>query len=58
MANPIATPTTNRSTGPRTAAGKQRSSLNALSHGLTAASQVLPSEDQATYDAHRRGFFD
>src|ERR1700677_2739037 len=45
------------STGPRTPAGKQRSSLNALRHGLTAASAVLPSEDQAAYDAHRRGFF-
>jgi hypothetical protein len=46
------------STGPRTPAGKQRSSINALRHGLTAASAVLPSEDQAAYDAHRRGFFD
>jgi hypothetical protein len=46
------------STGPRTAAGKQRSSLNALRHGLTAASPILPSEDQAAYEAHRRGFFD
>jgi len=46
------------STGPRTAAGKQRSSLNALRHGLTAASAVLPSEDRAAFDAHRRGFFD
>src|SRR5271154_4703280 len=46
------------STGPRTPAGKQRSSLNALRHGLTAASPVLPSEDQAAFDAHRRGFFD
>src|SRR6204780_3894638 len=45
------------STGPRTDSGKQRSSLNALRHGLTAASAVLPSEDQAAYDAHRRGFF-
>ena len=51
-------PTTNRSTGPRTAAGKQRSSLNALRHGLTAACAVLPSEDRAAYDAHRRGFLD
>ncbi|HEV2245119.1 MAG TPA: hypothetical protein VGW37_00570, partial [Terriglobia bacterium] len=34
------------STGPRTAAGKQRSSMNALSHGLTAASPVLPTEDR------------
>jgi hypothetical protein len=46
------------STGPRTDSGKQRSSQNALRHGLTAASAVLPSEDQATFDAHRRGFFD
>jgi hypothetical protein len=45
------------STGPRTDSGKQRSSLNALRHGLTAASAVLPSEDQAAYDNHRRGFF-
>jgi len=41
------------STGPRTDSGKQRSSLNALRHGLTAASPVLPSEDQAAFDAHR-----
>ncbi len=46
------------STGPRTTSGKQRSSLNALRHGLTAASAVLPSEDQAAFEAHRRGFFD
>ena len=55
--------TTNRvnaqhSTGPRTDAGKQRSSLNALRHGLTAASPVLPSEDRAAYEQHRRQFFD
>jgi len=42
------------STGPRTDAGKQRSSLNALRHGLTAASAVLLSEDRSAYDAHRR----
>jgi hypothetical protein len=64
MTNPIPTPIpesrnrANHSTGPRTAAGKQRSSQNALTHGLTAASAVLPSEDQAAFDAHRRGFFD
>jgi hypothetical protein len=46
------------STGPRTESGKQRSSLNALRHGLTADSAVLPSEDPAAFDAHRRGFFD
>src|SRR5580700_4446352 len=46
------------STGPRTEAGKQRSSQNALRHGLTAASPVLPSEDPAAYQDHRRRFFD
>jgi hypothetical protein len=46
------------STGPRTEAGKQRSSLNALSHGLTAASAVLPSEDPAAYETHRRRFLE
>jgi hypothetical protein len=46
------------STGPPTPAGKQRSSLNALRHGLTAASAVLPSEDPAAYEQHRRRFFD
>jgi hypothetical protein len=46
------------STGPRTDAGKQRSSLNALSHGLTARSAVLPSEDSAAYHQHCAQFFD
>jgi hypothetical protein len=46
------------STGPRTDSGKERSSRNALRHGLTAASTVLPSADRAAYDAHCRGFFD
>src|SRR5689334_2459220 len=46
------------STGPRTDAGKQRSSLNATKHGLTAQTVVLPSEDPAQYESHRRQFFD
>jgi hypothetical protein len=64
MTNPIPAPIPNpqpptpKATGPRTAAGKQRSSQNALTHGLTAASPVLPSEDRAAYEDHRRGFFD
>ena len=40
------------STGPRTPAGKQRSSLNALRHGLTGHVIVLPSEDLAAYQSH------
>jgi hypothetical protein len=46
------------STGPRTAAGKQRSSLNATTHGLTSQSPVLATEDPAAYQSHCRQFFD
>jgi hypothetical protein len=46
------------STGPRTEAGKQRSSQNALRHGLTARSAVTPSEDHAAYQRHLRQFMD
>jgi len=46
------------STGPRTAAGKQRSSQNALSHGLTSRSPVLATEDPANYQRHCRQLFD
>src|ERR1700734_2148791 len=40
-----------QSTGPRSEAGKQISSLNALRHGLTSRVVVLPSEDLAAYKA-------
>jgi hypothetical protein len=46
------------STGPRTAVGKQRSSQNALTHGLTSRSPVLATEDSAAYQLHCRQFFD
>jgi len=39
----------NRSTGPRTVEGKKRSSLNALRHGLTGQTVVLPGEDLEAY---------
>jgi hypothetical protein len=44
------------STGPRTAAGKQRSSQNSLRHGLTARTAILPSDDRAAYDRHHSQF--
>lgn len=46
------------STGPRTEQGKQRSSLNALSHGLTARTAVLPTEDPDAYQRHIQQFLD
>ena len=46
------------STGPRTESGKQRSSQNALTHGLTAASPVLATEDPAAYQRHIQQFRD
>ncbi len=46
------------STGPRTEAGKQRSSLNALRHGLTARTAFLPTEDAEAYQRHIQQFLD
>jgi hypothetical protein len=40
-----------RSTGPRTAAGKAKSSLNAIKHGLRAQTTVLPGENIADFHA-------
>ncbi len=39
------------STGPRTAAGKQRSSQNHLSHGFRSTHVLLPGDDPAEYEA-------
>jgi hypothetical protein len=46
------------STGPRTEPGKQRSSLNALRHGLTARTAVLPTEDPEACQRHIQQFLD
>lgn len=39
-----------KSTGPRTSEGKRRSSLNAVTHGITALAPVLNTEDRAEFD--------
>lgn len=43
------------STGPRTVAGKQRVSRNALKHGLTGREVVLPNENPDDFDSFRAG---
>ena len=41
------------STGPKTEAGKERSSQNSYKHGLTSSKVILPGEDPSEYDAFR-----
>jgi hypothetical protein len=41
-----------KSTGPRTLAGKERSKMNGLKHGLRAEEAVLPTESRAEFDDH------
>src|SRR3954471_20443112 len=45
-----------RSTGPRTAPGKAKSSLNAVKTGLTGRTVLLPSEDVKQYQNHVKRF--
>src|SRR3981081_1772817 len=46
------------STGPKTEAGKKRSSLNAYRHGPTGQTITLPAEDLVAYQDFPRTFFD
>jgi hypothetical protein len=46
------------STGPKTEEGKEKSSLNALRHGLTGRHVTLPSEDIGAYKRHVKSFED
>src|SRR5713226_2754721 len=45
------------STGPKTEAGKKRSSLNAYRHGLTGQTIILPAKDLDAYQEVTRTFF-
>jgi len=47
-----------KSTGPRTLAGKERSRMNGLKHGLRAEQVVLPGESKEEFDAELKAFFD
>ena len=47
-----------KSTGPRTAEGKARSRHNAVTHGMTAKSALLPGEDAGELAARRREMLD
>ena len=47
-----------KSTGPRTAKGKAKSALNALKHGLTSQSPLLPTEDPADYNLFSEGYLE
>ena len=47
-----------KSTGPKTEEGKRRSRMNALKHGLTAKTVLLPEEDPAEFQQLLVGWFD
>jgi hypothetical protein len=45
-----------KSTGPRTEAGKSRSSLNALKHGCTAHTMIFPGEDATHFNNFHQSY--
>ncbi len=47
-----------KSTGPRTAEGKEVVAQNAVKHGLAARLEVIRGEDQAEFDRHRAALLD
>ncbi len=47
-----------KSTGPKTAEGKTKSSGNALKHGLTSPYALLPGESEEEYACHREELLD
>ncbi|MGI9070389.1 MAG: hypothetical protein ACR2JB_03420 [Bryobacteraceae bacterium] len=51
VAESVAPPQRNKSTGPRTRAGKLASSGNSLKHGLAAPRLIIPGEDPSAFEA-------
>src|SRR5450432_1765497 len=47
-----------KSTGPRTEAGKSRSSLNALKHGCTAQTMIFPCEDATHFHNFHQSYIE
>ena len=47
-----------KSTGPKSAEGKARASLNALKHGFTSVAKLLPGESQDQFDKVLNGYLD
>jgi hypothetical protein len=47
-----------KSTGPKTTEGKRKSRTNAIKHGLTAKTVLLPEEDPAEFKQLMEGWFD
>lgn len=47
-----------KSTGPKTAAGKARASMNAATHGLTAEKVVIPGEVPEDFEVFRQDVYD
>ncbi len=47
-----------KSTGPRTAAGKEQASQNALKHGLLAREAVIQGEDPEEFELYREGMLE
>lgn len=48
-------PRSRRATGPRTAAGKRRSRMNAIKHGIFSKHLLLEGEDPSEYESLRQG---
>ena len=45
-----------KSTGPNTVDGKNKSKLNSIQHGMRAAATILPNEDAAAFEARKNAW--